>query len=220
MPGPGFRQRSDDFGRWVPPGAHGSNVLVNDVPLQYQYDDWQAQRIGPTATPRRHYKTCSLYAEQDRIWMWPEDATQNGIGDAGMDEEGGSNSSTSSAGGEVTQDWAELKFHWHNAQMFYRSYTAQGRLHGQVQCQTPNTALHEVLPDQYLAPQQHRNVPPTHGGLTGELPILIGLIALSVPPPIVDAALQHCLRSNYRPHHRSRGAGCTASGVTSSMLPR
>ncbi|KAK3051075.1 hypothetical protein LTR09_007825 [Extremus antarcticus] len=224
-------RRSTDFqqryaqGRWQPPRPRGSNIAAGSG--RYQYDNWSVHPASRSTTRRRLYKTYSLYADVDRIWVFNDDAIDCKVGDgtgnprAGRAQGAEEDENTSDdSNGEVrsTDDWVPLSFNWPSETgMFRRSYAWKRQPNGRICLQSPNNvALPELLPDRHLAPQQDRAAPPPHGALVGELPILIALVALSVQPQpgLVDQALRQqgrgiVVRVEYEPtppaqHHRGQ----------------
>jgi hypothetical protein len=228
---PNFNRRSEN-GTWKPPKPLGSNVIAPNVSAPwYEFNNWRAQRIGTLNSPgnKKMYKAYSFYADQDRLWVWPSDATLNKVGDGrpgGPTDDDSDSEDTSDEEDDpsaVTDDWSLLSFSrpiehdpYPNAR---RSYAMTRGSAGRIGLQAQNsTALRELLPDRYLAVPGNSTAQPGQGGMIGELPILIALVALSVVPGEVDWALANCFRPVYVPHQGARGQGVHRQGCKEHVL--
>ena len=229
-----FHQRSGSNGEWLPPRPLHSNRLIYGYTtgVWYAYHNWSTTLVDPP-DPRTvtEYKTFSFYMNNQSFWIYPEDAVRNKVGDGtgnarisqGDDsEESGSSDEPYDEGNPRVQDWAPLTFHYPIPRdTTGTSYAAaRNAPHSTLNLQRPDQrALSQLLPDRYKAPADRRRAPIPWGGMVGDLPILIALIAFSVSPDRVDHYLRHCLRAAYQPHTRPRGEGCKhASAGFSTML--
>ena len=150
-----------------------------------------------------------------KLWIYRSDALRHQVGDGSVNpeispDESSSDDDEEEDDNECTEDWVPLKFAWPPEDRLARASYATTRCpHDRMRLQRPDQlVLGELLPDQYLATPAARMPSRPFGGLIGELPILVALIAYSVRQGNVDGALTQCLRRNYRPHNRLRGEGC------------
>ena len=223
-----FLPRSDQNFAWLPPRPRYSNILVSGPTTGrwYEYNNWETRQVQqPDFHTAVHYKTFSFYLNDQIFWIYPSDAPQNKVGDGsgnprvgsrpeteGSEESSSSDeySSNSSDDDRNAEDWVPLKFHCpFPGDTTYTSYATTRALQTTLTVQRANQpSLSQLLPDRYLLPSEQRTTQQPLGGLVGELPILIALIAYSVRPSRVDPALTHCLRQQYLPHNGQRGDGC------------
>lgn len=213
---PGIDHRRGAGGHWLPPRALGTNRLSPSLGCGrwYRYTHGHEPVPVPLPSGTHHYRTASLYYTRATIYLVPYDATQNQVGDGTpgpeQDEDTTSSDDTESESGRNYQDWRELGFHWQSNPPLLNSVsraTYDGPrqsmcLHHQGQQQW----IRQLLPDRYrpTQPASPATHPPT-GGLIGDLPILIGLIALSVHPDHVDDAVRYCMHGpSWRPYPHLR----------------
>lgn len=172
------------YGRWIPGSRPGDNVSFPHVPLHVFSCDGQSFRpYYVTNWPPQgseHYKSFSIYyAEGHGFWILKGDAR---------------NMSTSPGPGPKPDDgeaWRPLKFSYpsdygfpHDGSAYLCNAGERNALYTQRQDQHWQAVL---LPNIYHA--QAQNSPRPHGGLQGELAILLGLMALSTNRDWVAEAL-------------------------------
>ena len=225
-PSNNFEIRLNAHRQWQPPRPRRSNKLVDrhTTGNWYEFKNGRTTQVEKPARARlEHFKTFSFYFSDGNIWIYPCDATRYQVGDglgsrriAGSptpNEETDVSSSdyeTDNDNDRRMEDWRPLSFKCpipgDNSFCSYATIRAQEET---LRLQRPDQAsLSQLLPDRYHAAPEARRAPQGYGGLVGELPILVALIAYSVRPDRVDGALTHCLRQGYNSHHRPRGEGC------------
>lgn len=211
-------------GQWLPPRRRLANVLLPGYTTGkwYEYNDWRVREVdGPNLARKVHYRTYSFYHNEGAIWIYPSDATRHRVGECGDLEnrrirgrhvgleDDDSSSDDDDSFDRHTENWVPLRFSAVAGDSTLTSKATTRGLGQRILFQRPDqTSLHELLPNQYLAPRQDWRAAPGYGGLVGELPILIALVAYSVPPHGVSTKLAECIRQGYRPHGRRRGEGC------------
>lgn len=218
---PDRQQRYDRNGRWLPPRELGANKLSQSPfhHIWYHYDGRQTTVVPQPTVPMQHYNTYSLYIINHKIWIYPYDATvaKVGNGTTNPDAESEPGNSSDEEGARppsiAAEDWTPLRFQWPNTDnVGSPTFVARRALESTLQCQRSDQRwVREILPIRYHAEAGYRAEPQGRGGLVGELPILIALIALSVRPDQVPTALVHCMGHEYNPHGLPRGQGCTCA---------
>lgn len=219
-PTAGIRQREDHAG-WRPPRRRGSNGLGNRGDwLYFSGNTAQAVRpvplqAGQTQPPNiAPYKTCSMYYAHGVIWIVPFDASEHQVGDGthGAPDDANIPEYSSSDEESQTADWRSLSFSTTDNR---DSYAKTEALHGRMlSCRQDQLSWHDqLLPDAYRSdtwiPLTRAQDP--RGGLAGDLPILLGLIALSGAEgrARVSQTMGQCLQSDeWRAHGPRRGVGC------------
>ena len=221
-----FHPRTDVNNQWAPPRPRHSNVRLDNRRARrwYQYQNGRTVQAGQI-DPRRlvHYKTYSSYLNQGNIWIYPCDATKHEVGDGSGNErtpgsvlpdhdEESSSSDEESDSDRSTEDWLPLTFRYPiQNDNTCTSYATTRALNERIWLQRPDQgSLYQLFPDRYLASPPNRRATGRLGGLIGEIPILIALIAYSVRPERVDGALTGYFQQNYQPHGQPRGEGCNA----------
>lgn len=201
----GSGDRTDDLDRWLPPKRYGSNTLRTlprqsvPVTMTFYHDEVSGITsclLPPQVDAMRNrmvpYKTYSMYHARGVFWTVSYNATERMVGDGkhdradeGQDEEGGEDSSSESEEDESTayDDWTELSFGEAEGQhslSYAGRHLAKRRLLAQRREQD---WVYHLIPDRY----QWRTTSPDRrygglvGGLVGDLPLLIGLAAMSLP---------------------------------------
>ena len=227
QPNNDFDQRYDEDNQWLPPRPRGSNVLY-PANTHGRYYEYRNRRVHLGDRPRSqeaaHYKTFSFYHNRGVFWIYPSDARQK-VGDGtgnlrihGDDTENDSNGSSSEDNGtdqNMNQaDWTSLSFQWpmslDNTGLSYATVRAR---RATIYTQRPNQHwVQQLLPSAYHAPPERYNTVPGQGGLVGELPIMIALIAFSVRPDQVHHTLLEHMQRTYHVHDSSPGEGCKIIG--------
>lgn len=90
--------------------------------------------------------------------------------------------------------WARLRFHHLPAQHGYRSFASPDGSQIRLQTQRPDQAwwARRLLPEAYWAPNRSWTHVQNRGGLVGELPLLLALVAFSVPSVSLEAVFTDC----------------------------
>jgi len=162
----------------------------------------------------RHFKTYSFYLHQGTVWIYPQDATQRQVGDGSQHPSTGEGSSTQHEQGEPegwsdreddesdlgdTEDWAPMAFEW-----LPDSDDCLVRVRGEHETLRPQQSsqnwVNEVIPAAYQATNPPAAGSLSSGGMAGDLPTIIALMALSVRPSLMERAIMYCMKSQYHPH--------------------
>jgi len=211
----------DGQGVWQPPQAHGHNVTTGTTQA-FHCNGTTIERIPmstvPLNTSTALYGTTSVYVYQDAFHIVNYDATQYAVG-TGIDESPSpspissfrSDSSTPQprqtpiqvkavqpqhqpATSHNLPSWARLRFLHLPARHAWRSFaTPEGRAI-RLQTQRPDQAwwARRLLPEAYWAPNKAWTHVQEKGGLVGELPLLMALVAFSVPALYLETVFTEC----------------------------
>lgn len=223
QPDPRFTERRCDGG-WNLPQHYGSNVLCGDntttTGAWFVYDTGRVGRFPGQHPGGVPFRVSSFYHDDRRVWIYPADATLNQVGEvevlsnygrrhptrAKFDQQTYGESEESLV--DPTEHWLELKFNYNQRD----PNISQATIRGQHTTLSPQRHyeqwVSQVLPRRYHAAPSPRNTYPGHCGLTGNLDILIALIAFSVRPEHVEETLRSSMRDVYRPHAQPVGQGC------------
>jgi hypothetical protein len=182
------------------------------------------------------HKTYSMYWERAIIWTVNYDATLEHFGN-GMESNPPKEpleqleppprvmnmsgfqirSSASSDVGESDEDheyrddWAPLKFDHREQDLL--SYAGRRQPHSRLRVRRSDQDWpQKLLPDTCSA--QETSDDPSHGGLIGELPLLIGLMALAIPKGQLAPGLCQSMGRPWRAPPFAREAGCKSLVVT------
>ncbi|WPH03922.1 Hypothetical protein R9X50_00680500 [Acrodontium crateriforme] len=216
-----FHQRSV-HGRWRPPRPRLSNIIEAGhatTRLWFEHRNNSTSHINqPNLNALERYSTFSFYMNGGNIYVYPQDATLHTVGDGSGNQHrthnnNASRSSTDSEGeGPQVEDWRSLSFNWHHGPTHRSSYATHRGEQTTLQCHRANQMwARQLIPNVYLAPP-NRQPPaemPLNCPLLGDLPIIIALIAFSVPPNQVHLYLANCFREQYHGHNVARGTGWT-----------
>ncbi|KAK4970498.1 hypothetical protein LTR28_014125, partial [Elasticomyces elasticus] len=226
-PSPWYPPRHDRQGEWLPPRPRGSNMLVRSGTtglLFYGYGygtgPQRVQRVpsGQIDQHSNHYKTFSVYMNQSAFWIFPGDATTSEVG-TGQQQDSAEeyDEDTAEDGDELEgEDWSRMNFYYPTRNLeprdaAYATFAGEdSRMRFQHREQL--AWINRLLPDRYHAEHTHISTTGTRafGGLIGELPMIIALIAFSVRSHRVVDALQYCMvRPRWRSHPRAPREGWT-----------
>lgn len=195
--------RRDPQDRWLPPKKVQSNIpyrfpgqevpanvwLYHNGTVTVPWGDLDERQRMALSSRIRPYKTYSMYHARGVVWTVDYDATSSKVGDGKHendeeddDEDEDSESSSSTSEEDSWDTWAELSFGPANTGG-YQSLSRVGRHAGQRRLLAQRRGqrwVHHLIPDRY-----HANIVSARdsrsGGLVGELPLLIGLAAMSLP---------------------------------------
>ncbi|KAK4565845.1 hypothetical protein LTR86_003694 [Recurvomyces mirabilis] len=216
-------RRVTSRGRWLPPQRQGYNLQAEQTTLFFFNGSTTEPRQNLTGDIHiyRIYRQFSVYHDHAYFWCVEKDAIAQQIGngldnsahrgeqyqdeeeDSSAEEEEGGRSDSADA----PDDWSKLSF----------DHIDRGRSYAGVDKEYQDLAViqedshwpDQLLPDTYGADE--RTDTPRRGGLVGDLPLLIALMAFSLPPNDVTAYLPPCIASPswrvYGPNQFSRGAG-------------
>ncbi|KAK4501718.1 hypothetical protein PRZ48_007527 [Zasmidium cellare] len=192
QPLPDKDTRRDSRDRWLPPKKEGSNRLLQfegqpiPVKLMFYHDgasttllgDQQVAALRTRAVP---YKTYSLYHARGVFWIVDYDVTRHKVGDGKHDEDDADESSSGDEDNGAYDDWSELTFGPANIEEHpFLSYAGHHQNTRRLLAQRRGQDwVQHLIPDRY---QSHFTATDgKSGGLVGELPLLIGLAAMSLP---------------------------------------
>lgn len=193
------------MGKWVPPRSKGGNILAaGDDSGKYWYCDRQhIHHVPDLPEGSEEYKTYSLYYDEGNFWIFEGDAS------AVLIALGDYNSEENTADG-AGSDWHHLSFE--HEERLCTSYLTNAGEHSRLRVQRPDQTWPQMLlPEQFHAPADCLTTYQRYGGLTGELPIFLGLIAFSIRTNAVGYAFQICFREGaWNTHNFPHGRKCPA----------
>ena len=242
-PRTGIQEQWSHHGRWRPPKALGNNL--SDDPMFFFFNPRNDTANYTVTLPdlppdAKVHKTYSIYWERAIIWTVDYDATQEQVGD-GMEGNPPKGlleqldhpprvmnmsgfqvqSSASSDVGESDDDheyrdeWAPLKFNHRDRDRL--SYAGRRQPHSRLCVRRLDQEWpQKLLPDTCSAEDMSDD--PWHGGLIGELPLLIGLMALAIPKEELIPGLCASIGRPWTAPHFERAAGCKSSAYTAKDI--
>ncbi|KAI7334824.1 hypothetical protein KC315_g3569 [Hortaea werneckii] len=133
-------------------------------------------------------------------------ANGNGNGDDSSDESDNSSESSDDEEEAERPDWSTMSFSLGSS---YASYAGQRQQQQRLHCRRHDQLwATQLFTDIYTAQQENRN--PQYGGLNGEIPLLIALLALTMPSQCLPQYLPQCMGNTwnvYPPNTFPRGCG-------------
>ena len=204
-------------GLWLPPRLLGGNVVARGTQIHtFCFTGEAVFAIASLPTESLHYKTSSVYYHSEHFWVVPYDATIYQVHDG--DEENISDSDQDDYDDDIdyenpVSDWAELSFNAVDGDDTYTSYvTCRGKYHRLLVQRTDQRWAQKLFPDRFHSHEElfpPRYVGRDYGGLVGELPLLLALIAFSVRPSEVPDTLAQCMNGHrWDCTQPTRGRGC------------
>lgn len=199
---PDLGARVNAHGRWLPPQRLGLNRAGQPVTF---YHDGQKSSIVDAGVPRaaQEYKTCSVYHEGAVFWIVSYDATARQVGEgrdttaargdlAESDNTDDDDLATTDGEDEENHDWSPLRFSKDTHGVYY---AAQGREHRLMACsrQATQAWASRLLTDVYFEEPVDE-----FGGMNGDLPLLIAMVAFTMPPQHVGRYLPWCIHQPWR----------------------
>lgn len=189
---------------WLPPRALGASAIVEEDQTPFNtdfcYDDQDAA-VHPISSglpdhlTEQAYQCYSLYVGRDgEVFVLNYNAHERSVWN-GTDL--GDDNSDHVDGGDLSGDWCTLSFrHLVDSSMSDASYDAPeasiiGRRPGQVW-------VDELLPQLYHGNRAFSDEG-SEGGLVGDIALLIGLIALSIPTPSTGTMLPGLIQHYWIP---------------------
>ena len=204
---PSHKPLVDAVGTWYPPKSRGMNQMIGGgVSGLYWYCNGHSiSQVAYLPDNCPHFKTFSVYHHKGIFWASRCDATAVQVGD-------GDHDTAYQDPGDVPEGedegWHLLSFDYEdeeNEQQTYSSYITNAGQHNRLRTQRSNqTWPRMLLPNHYHAPEPSRTNDEylQYGGLTGELPLFLALIAFSVDADFVGWALHTCFREqSWRTHN-------------------
>lgn len=178
---PRIRLRFSKNGRWCPPKANGHNILypTPNAPTPTFYHDGAKTEIKALPRSCQEYETYSLYHDQAVFWTVDYDATAGKVenGKDFPDDE-----SESSDSEEEGDDWRPLSFEEANENDLHMNFAGHRLPSRKLLHQRKSSAwTNQLLPDTYQKHQDDCTSRSRYGGLVGDLPLLIGLVAMTLP---------------------------------------
>lgn len=229
---PNHKPFVDAVGTWYPPKSLGTNEMIGGgVSGLYWYCDGRAiTQVAYLPGNCPHFKTFSVYHHKGIFWASKCDATTVQVGDG---DEGDQNLEDALEG--EGEGWHHLSFDYEDEdaeQQTYSSHVTNAGQHGRLRTQRPDQTWPKMLlPEHYHAPESSRTSAEYHqyGGLTGELPLFLALIAFSVDANLVHWALPACFqnekwRTHNANHVRQDGRGmvvrvyCVPGGDATELM--
>ena len=232
-PKPSIVERFSPHGRWRPPKAFSHNLSL--LPALFSFD---GNKPASTTTilsdlplNAGEHKTYSIYYDRAIVWTVDYDATLEQVNDGNESsppedtpEDGitqRSFESQSTASSEISEpedgdeqqrdpsgwkdDWAPFKFDHEEHNLL--SYAGRHQPHSRLCIRRSDQEwAKKLLPDSCSAQNETDNK--SHGGLIGELPLLIGLMALAVPAAELEDGLCEAMTHPWTAPQFEREAGC------------
>lgn len=197
---PNTQQRQDNHGTWLPPRRNNQLLRAAGCPAgQYFYFNGVTKRSTLYVPPPGYvlppgaevYKECSVYVNRAKFWTVSYDATRQAVLE-----------------GPNCQDWHEIAFHYSG--QTWTSYVDHAGEHERLLVQRPNQIwVNQLLPDRYHAAQSIADEYPQFGGMVGDLPLILALIAFSMAPQYVSSTMERCVHGHaWALHNLPRGEGC------------
>ena len=224
-PHPQVPPRHTAGGIWVPPKLLGANIAVEgDTTSKFFFFNGTNTQYPVVNMPGglAYYRTFSVYYDDssDGFWLVDYNALQQQVGDGSQDVLSASQDESDEDEDEENwrMDWKQLSFvkgggdYDHD----YTSYvTCAGNSPRLFLQKDSQVWAKRMFPERYHAPPEytiaanHPNQHPSWGGLIGDLPLIIALIAFSVRENEVAQALRLCLQGNpWKMHGTQRRRGC------------
>ncbi|KAF2492289.1 hypothetical protein BU16DRAFT_445510, partial [Lophium mytilinum] len=176
-----FAPSSDSY-LWAPSTEPGSHILrEGGISGRYWLNDGYCNReIAGPPQGSVHFKTYSMYYDAG-FWISASDASRPDI---------------------EAKPWRRVSFEWDKAT--YASHLAHAGDCSTLRTQRPGQDWpRNLLPNIYHAPSNcwTADTHNQYGGLVGELPILLGLIAFSISISYADYAISTCFsKGSYKTH--------------------
>lgn len=225
FPKSGIVERWSPHGRWRPPKARGNNLKLIPVHFYYDGNTTAVQEVLPDVEEHRTY---SVYYDRAIFWTVDYDATEKQVSDGkesnppedtpeenqqrhGFSRQSAANPQKSDSSrdsedeDEETDDWAPLKFDHRERDLLSYAGRHQPFSRLQIRRRDQNWAQ-KLLTDSCSAQgiTDDRN----HGGLIGELPLLIALMAFAIPAGDLGRGLCRVLGRSWAAPLFERAAGC------------
>ena len=174
----------DNTGQWHPPRELGHNQILrcHSTGVVFCCDGERIVAVRELPAEAALYYTYSIYHHTSVFWIVPFDATMHQVGDV---HEGSDDRSDFTA-------WRRMGFHY--ALNHVSSATIAGEHHRLSGQRRDQTWVQTLLPESYQSAGQYLPNGSGYGGLAGELPIILALIAYSVYEENVAWLMQRSLQ--------------------------
>jgi len=200
---------TDKVGRWWPPTKYGTNQLHHGdhYGKVYYCDGQKIKRSSfpaPPFPPVEHFKTYSVYFDEDIFWITIGDATTTQVGEE--IQRVGEPAYT----GAKSDGWHRLAFSYDDDETYASSISHTGD-HRKLRFQHSDQKWVKMLfPHCYHAEDVRENKPGTnianYGGLTGDLPLFLALVMFSVPASSAEWAWTNLfVGGQWIPHNYQHG---------------
>ena len=225
-PKTGIELRWTSNGDWRPPKASGHNVA--DPPIHFYFNGEVTEEMNGLPHVQMH-RTYSIYHDRGTFWIVDYDASREPVGD-GIDNNPqedtpraararralprGSNRAANSSDESDNDnsdrnaekaDWDPLKFKHRDHDK--RSYAGRRLPHSRLCTRRLDQAWAEkLLSDTCSAPEITDDE--DHGGLVGELPLLLALVAFAVPETRMADGLCQAIGRTWNAPNWPRAVGC------------
>ncbi|KAF2497147.1 hypothetical protein BU16DRAFT_350522 [Lophium mytilinum] len=209
----GFGQSVDSYGRWTPPKAFGGNISAGGgTSGLYYYCDGQriVQSAWPTNPPPTHFKTYSVYFQENDFYVANGDATRSQVGDgkapqSETEEDSEEEDEEKPKPPFIIDGWFRMSFTYCQNYVSHVCYDGEQR---KLCFQHAQQDWVRML----FPPAYHADIlsqPGTHyGGLTGDLPLFLALIMFSVQENLGHWALTSLFQGgSWTPHTQPHGRG-------------
>lgn len=195
-PRPGSRPRGMPRGVWLPP--EGGNSIATSSQLFY-FDGRTVYDVTYSVNPpagSQEFGVCSMYHDFSTFWAVDYDATQHLVNQAD------------------NRDWTAVGFD-HSTPTI--NWVGIGGGQRRLGVQRNQSWVHALFPENHQ-PRRY-STDERYGGLCGELPVIIALIAFSMDPEYLAHVLTHCMREgtwegHSYPHGRDDGRGMIVTVFT------
>ena len=206
--GPEHTPCVDSSGTWFPPRSVGGNKLIGG---NHSGKYWHCTGdfiipVEGTELPQGCYpfKTFSVYYDYGTFWVTRGDASTQLIGAGDNNKESGTGHG---------EDWHRLTFEYDAPT--YASHLTNAGENFRLRTQRPDQDWPRMLlPEHYHAPLSSHTECQRYGGLAGELPLFLALIAFSVDVSYVGWVFPFCFANGvWGTHYRTHGRKQSASFV-------
>ena len=200
----------------MPLKGYGNNVKKSD-PRIFHFNPSDTEEnvtscLAALPSSAHLHKTYSVYFERAIFWTVDYDATDEQVGDGReLDRSPHSSTASSDLGAADEQvdnkdEWAPLKFgHRYNQ----RSYVSRREEASRLCVWRPDQEwATKLLPDTCSAQVKDKTTDRSQGGLIGELPLLVSLMAFAIPENRLVDGLCQSMRSPWVTPPYERAAGC------------
>lgn len=197
---------------WLPPKIRGASVVAPGSRVQdFFFDGQRAQPVPDFPVGVQHYKTASVYYHESNFWVVPYDVLNTQVADGR--EGASSDSEQEDYDDDEDENDDDDPFHWDWGPLFFNAGHSQasyvtyfGSYQRLIMQREDQHWVQHLFPDMFHS----EHTLPTGGGLIGDLPLIIALIAFTVRPSEIQAALAQCMKGDsWKCTSLPRGRGCT-----------
>ncbi|KAF2754732.1 hypothetical protein EJ05DRAFT_131743 [Pseudovirgaria hyperparasitica] len=208
---PDHRPNTDSRGHWTPPRPSGGNISSGEDSLVF-YCDGVSLKTDGLPRDAMEYKTFSIYYHSGYFWIVNYDAIDHQVGD-GLDSYWGTPIRTMSIArhdGPETS-WQIMTFE--HDETTCASTATYGSAHNRLRGRRLHQRwVEKLLPAGHL-PRDYDVLPPDYyGGMNGDLPLILGLLAFSVHANQVNWYFAHHFERGYFNTTHEVSEGCRYNG--------